>query len=236
MAVPNSYDFGLRCCVQVAVRFGGRRPEKKKRIFERYFGIVSARIHRSCSGSLREREARQYQGLFSIILWGYFLLSISLCSGRRLRSSSSTNGRSRRISEEVEGVQRLSRVARQRWCNQGTWKASYFLKSEKNRIFQIGVIGYCFGGMCALDMARRNMDGIRYGDLIHRWLSIISGQQFPSTAHSNPSQGRIWPRSEQACRQDLSHFEFSSLFWQVHNGEADPHIDQEQVIFENIIK
>ncbi|GMS83754.1 hypothetical protein PENTCL1PPCAC_5929, partial [Pristionchus entomophagus] len=63
---------------------------------------------------------------------------------------------------------------------------------------RLGAIGYCFGGLCALDIARRKMEGIRF-------IPNLGSRLLP------------FPGA------DLTEIRASI---QVHNGEADPHIEQ----------
>lgn len=45
------------------------------------------------------------------------------------------------------------------WPSRGSTQVK---DQRSTTISQIGAIGYCFGGLCALDMARRNVAGLKY--------------------------------------------------------------------------
>ncbi|GMR36062.1 hypothetical protein PMAYCL1PPCAC_06257, partial [Pristionchus mayeri] len=66
---------------------------------------------------------------------------------------------------------------------------------------KIGAMGYCFGGLCALDMARRNAPGLKAAVSFHGTLKPI-----PDT-HLGVMEAAV----------------------QVHNGQADPHIGKDQI-------
>ncbi|GMS93557.1 hypothetical protein PENTCL1PPCAC_15732, partial [Pristionchus entomophagus] len=66
---------------------------------------------------------------------------------------------------------------------------------------KIGAIGYCFGGLCALDMARRRVSGLRAAVSYHGTLKPIPDAALDSIDAS----------------------------LQVHNGQADAHIPKEQI-------
>ncbi|GMR30815.1 hypothetical protein PMAYCL1PPCAC_01010, partial [Pristionchus mayeri] len=66
---------------------------------------------------------------------------------------------------------------------------------------KIGCIGYCFGGLCALDMARTNTPGLKAAVSFHGTLKPIPGAS-------------------------LDHMEAAI---QAHNGQADSHIGKDQI-------
>ncbi|KAF8361322.1 hypothetical protein PRIPAC_88245, partial [Pristionchus pacificus] len=66
---------------------------------------------------------------------------------------------------------------------------------------KIGAIGYCFGGLCALDMARRNVAGLKAAVSFHGTLKPIPDAPLGAM--------------EAAV--------------QAHNGQADPHIGKDQI-------
>ncbi|GMT13782.1 hypothetical protein PFISCL1PPCAC_5079, partial [Pristionchus fissidentatus] len=66
---------------------------------------------------------------------------------------------------------------------------------------KIGCIGYCFGGLCALDMARRNVPGLKAAVSFHGTLKPIPDAPFTGM------QASI----------------------QAHNGQADTHIGKDQI-------
>ncbi|GMS83769.1 hypothetical protein PENTCL1PPCAC_5944, partial [Pristionchus entomophagus] len=66
---------------------------------------------------------------------------------------------------------------------------------------KLGAIGYCFGGLCALDMARRHASGLRAAVSFHGTLKPIPGMAL------GPMEASV----------------------QVHNGQADPHIGKDQI-------
>lgn len=69
---------------------------------------------------------------------------------------------------------------------------------------QIGVIGYCFGGMCALDLARINAEGVK---------AVVS---FHGTLLPLPDDK---PEEQPAINASIL----------AAHGDADTHISQEQV-------
>ncbi|GMS81144.1 hypothetical protein PENTCL1PPCAC_3319, partial [Pristionchus entomophagus] len=66
---------------------------------------------------------------------------------------------------------------------------------------KLGAMGYCFGGLCALEMARRNAPGLRAAVSFHGTLKPIAGMAL------GPMEASV----------------------QVHNGQADPHIGKDQI-------
>lgn len=73
------------------------------------------------------------------------------------------------------------------------------------RAVQIAVIGYCLGGMCALDVARLNVDGVRAAVSFH-------GTYTPPSDHEQADKQKPIKASVLIC-----------------HGDADSHITSEQV-------